>query len=126
MPESLLPLERVVLSWCSQPIATCQHCGRVATAEQLAATETPSLCPVCRADLGVLVRAHLHQCVDVATRRAGDVVREPQSTGTARRHPYECPICARHIEPGEPVSFQRGSLLHLACYEVSGSAARSR
>ena len=31
---------------------------------------------------------------------------------------HVCPVCELMIEPGQPVSFQHGELLHLACYET--------
>jgi hypothetical protein len=36
-----------------------------------------------------------------------------------------CPVCSFAIAPGDGVSFQRGQLIHLACYEgrrASGGA----
>ena len=34
------------------------------------------------------------------------------------RRDHICPVCELMIEPGQPVSFQRGELLHLGCYEA--------
>ena len=35
-----------------------------------------------------------------------------------------CPACEKPIEPGAPVSFQHGELLHLSCYEALAASKK--
>jgi hypothetical protein len=37
-----------------------------------------------------------------------------------------CSVCRDSILPGENVAFQRGDLIHLACYEQRGATVEPR
>jgi hypothetical protein len=62
----LLPDERRLLTSChDHPVATCSRCSEAVTFEQMGVDliiGRRDFCPMCRADLTIVLRKHLAEC----------------------------------------------------------------
>lgn len=145
-PEPLAAEERSLLIGCDHAVARCDACRLHHRLFELYADR---FCARCRADLTASVRHHLTECAEIVIRRseavgatieialkenqrirdATDVTRiesealrqEAKRARTHRPKPAagRCQVCDRAVDPGSPVSFRHGALVHLACYERS-------
>lgn len=133
--------ERTLLVGCAHAVARCPACALSHTFRELAGER---LCARCHADLTIALRIHLNGCTDIAIRRSHAAVRTAELAGTRNREIRDatevalaesevprgsaqrtrqrppgrtCPVCEQPLEPGQGVSFQRGELIHLTCYE---------
>lgn len=144
--EPLAAEERSLLIGCDHAVARCDACRLHHRLFELYADR---FCARCRVDLTVAVRRHLRECPEIVIRRseavgatmhvalkenhrirdAADVTRiesealrqEAQRTRARRTKPAGglCRVCDRAVDPGSPVSFRNGAIVHLACYERS-------
>jgi hypothetical protein len=143
--EPITPAERQLLVACRHAIARCEACRLHHNFFELYADR---YCARCRGDLLPELRRHLHSCPEIVVRRAivatetsqtvfkenrqiresagvvraeSEALRAETRRGRARRQKSPgrmCPMCQRGLEPGEPVSFRQGVIVHLACYEA--------
>ena len=123
----LHPDARGLLMQCDHRIAYCQACRLGHTLFELVRDR---FCARCRADLMPEIHAHYGQCEEIARRRdrtavsTADAPAQQSADSDLRRRPARdvhtkpgCPMCGVPILPGQNVSFQRGTLLHMTCYE---------
>jgi hypothetical protein len=133
--------DRRLLMQCDHPVARCEAC---AISHGFFELVSDRFCARCRRDLIAQVHVHLNACPDLAIRRSHAAIRTAQLLGKHNREirdaagvtraesdslresaravrgapsARDCSHCGRPIEPGEGVSFQRGTLMHLRCYE---------
>ena len=147
--EAFHPDERVKLIRCPHPVVRCPVCGLRHRFLELARER---LCARCHVDLTRQVRAHFQECPAplgerrevVATTQLGSknriretaeqtrIERETPSgaqsgaEGEDQIRPRGCPVCALPVLAGDAVSFQRGKLWHLSCYESARRELPSR
>ena len=134
--------ERALLVGCDHTVAVCDVCRLHHGLFELYAN---CVCARCHADLTASMRRHLAECPQIVIRRAealrevtaltrkedrrlreaaevkggeSEAGRPPRRAGAQRPRPTSgsCPGCDRVIEPGEPVSFRHGVIVHLRCY----------
>ena len=107
------PPERALLLYCDHYVARCNDCRLHHHVFELV---DQRLCARCRSDLAPALRRHLIECSEIVIARA-PVPSEPDRPAAVPSRRV-CDLCDASIDPGATVSFQRGRLVHGACYEA--------